>query len=54
MRLAMKALLEVHREEAAALLEHAIHDRELALEGHRGEEARRVRESNGTTFDQLC
>ncbi|MHC5115037.1 MAG: hypothetical protein ACYTGP_11495 [Planctomycetota bacterium] len=43
MRTAMRALLEADRHDAAELMELAIHARELALEGARGE-ARRVAE----------
>ena len=45
MRLAMPALREGERRDAADLLEHAIHARELALEGVRNEKAQKVRES---------
>ncbi len=45
MRMAMPALREGERRDAAELLEHAIHARELALEGRRDDEAHRIRES---------
>ena len=45
MRLAMSALREGERKDAAELLERAIHARELALEGRRDDEAGRIRES---------
>ncbi len=45
MRMAMPALREGERRDAAELLEHAIHARELGLEGRRDDEARRIRES---------
>ncbi|MCH8824039.1 MAG: hypothetical protein IH984_11090 [Planctomycetes bacterium] len=43
MRLAMPALREGERRDAADLLERAIHARELALEGRRDEEAQQIR-----------
>lgn len=45
MRTAMHALLEAERIDAAHLIEHAIHARELALEGRRDEEAMHIRET---------
>ncbi len=45
MRMAMPALREGERRDAAELLEHAIHARELALEGRRDDEARHIRET---------
>lgn len=45
MRMAMPALREGERKDAAELLERAIHARELALEGRRDDEAGRIRES---------
>ncbi len=45
MRMAMPALREGERKDAADLLEHAIHARELALEGIRNEKAQQVRKS---------
>lgn len=45
MRLAMKAVLEADRKDTAEILEHAIHARELALEGRRDEKAMKIRES---------
>jgi hypothetical protein len=45
LRMAMPALREGERRDAAELLEHAIHARELALEGRRDDEAQRIRES---------
>jgi len=45
MRVALHALREAERADAAEQLEHAIHARELALEGRRGDEAVRVRET---------
>ena len=45
MRLGLPALLEAGRRDTAELLEHAIHARELALEGRRDEEAVHIRES---------
>ncbi len=45
LRFAMKAMLEAERRDAAEMLEHAIHARELALEGRRDEKAKRIRES---------
>ena len=45
MRTAVDALLEANRREAAELIEHAMHARELAIEGRRGEEANRIRET---------
>jgi hypothetical protein len=44
MRLAVQALREGERHDAAELLERAIRARETALEGRRDEEARRIRE----------
>jgi hypothetical protein len=44
MRIAMHALLEAERGDAAELLERAIHSREVNLEGRRDEEARAIRE----------
>ena len=41
----MPALREGERRDAAGLLEHAIHARELALEGRRDDEAQRIRET---------
>ena len=43
-RVALRALVEAERGDAAELLERAIHARELALEGRRDAEARRFRE----------
>ena len=43
MRMAMEGLAERERRDGADLLEHAIHARELALEGRRGEDAQHVR-----------
>ena len=43
MRMAMPALREGERRDAAGLLEHAIHARELALEGRRDDEAQHIR-----------
>ena len=43
MRLAMPALREGERRDAADILEHAIHARELAMEGRDGPEAMEVR-----------
>ncbi len=45
MRMAMPALREGERRDAAELLEHAIHARELGLEGRRDDEAQHIRES---------
>ncbi|MEE8153958.1 MAG: hypothetical protein V3T53_03240 [Phycisphaerales bacterium] len=45
LRMAMPALREGERRDAADLLEHAIHARELALEGVRNEKAQEVRKS---------
>lgn len=45
MRLAMKAVLEAGRKDTAEILEHAIHARELAMEGRRDEEAMGIRKS---------
>ena len=45
MRMAMPALREGERKDAAELLEHAIHARELALEGRRDNEAQHIRET---------
>ncbi len=45
MRMAMPALREGERRDAAELLEHAIHARELALEGRRDDEAQHIRET---------
>ena len=45
MRMAMPALREGERRDAAELLEHAIHARELGLERRRDDEAGRIRES---------
>lgn len=45
MRVALHALLEADRHEAAELLEHAIHARELTLENRRDEEAMQIRET---------
>jgi transposase len=45
MKMAMPAILEAGRKDTAELLEHAIHARELALEGRRDPEATRIRES---------
>ncbi|MCZ6689023.1 MAG: hypothetical protein O7H41_05420 [Planctomycetota bacterium] len=45
MKEAMPALLEKGRKDTAKLLEHAIHARELALEGRRDDEAHRIRET---------
>lgn len=45
MRTAVKAFLEADRREAAELVEHAMHARELAIEGRRGEEANKIRET---------
>ena len=45
MRMAMPALREGERKDAAELLERAIYARELALEGRRDDEARRIRET---------
>ena len=45
LRMAMPALREGERRDAADLLEHAIHARELGLEGRRDEEAQHIRES---------
>ncbi len=45
LRMAMPALREGERRDAADLLEHAIHARELALEGIRNEKAQQVRKS---------
>ena len=42
LRLAMKAFLEEEKADAADRIEHAIHARELRLEGKRGEEAQKV------------
>lgn len=44
MRLAMKALLEADRKETAEIVEHAIHARELAMEGRRDEKATAIRQ----------
>lgn len=46
LRLGMKALLEAEKEDAARRLEHAIHARELMLEGRRDPEAREIVESS--------
>ncbi len=53
MRSAMPALLEAGRRDTAELLEHAIHARELALEGRRGEEAAHVRETAPNLGQQI-
>ncbi len=45
LRMAMPALREGERRDAADLLERAIHARELALEGRRDDEARHIRET---------
>lgn len=45
MRMAMPALREAGRMDAADLLEHAIHARELGLEGRRDGEARHIRQT---------
>ncbi len=45
LRMAMPALREGERTDAAELLEHAIHARELGLEGRRDDEAQRIRET---------
>jgi len=45
MRIAMKALLEADRHDTAEILEHAIHARELAMEGRRDEKAMEIRKS---------
>lgn len=45
LRMAMPALREGERGDAADLLEHAIHARELGLEGRRDEEAQQIRKS---------
>lgn len=45
MRTAVDAFLEANRREEAELVEHAMHARELILEGRRGEEANRIRET---------
>ncbi|MEE9129406.1 MAG: hypothetical protein V3T84_05265 [Phycisphaerales bacterium] len=45
MRMAMPALREGERRDAADLLEHAIHARELGLEGRRDDEAQHIRET---------
>ena len=45
MRMAMPALREGERRDAAELLEHAIHARELGLEGRRDDEAQHIRET---------
>ena len=45
MRMAMPALREGERKDAAELLEHAIRARERVLEGRRDDEARRIRET---------
>ncbi len=45
LRMAMPALREGERRDAAELLEHAIHARELGLEGRRDDEAQRIRET---------
>lgn len=45
MRMAMPALREGERRDAAELLEHAIHARELALDGRRDDEAQHIRET---------
>ncbi len=45
MRMAMPALREGERRDAADILEHAIHARELAMEGRDGAEAMEVRRS---------
>ncbi len=45
MQMAMPALREGERRDAADLLEHAIHARKLGLEGRRDEEAAHIRES---------
>lgn len=45
MRLGLPALREAGRRDTAELLEHAIHARELALEGRRDDEAVHIRES---------
>ena len=42
LRLAMKAFLEKEKADAADRIEHAIHARELRLEGERGEDAQKV------------
>ncbi len=45
LRMAMPALREGERRDAADLLEHAIHARELGLEGRRDDEAQHIRET---------
>ncbi len=45
LRMAMPALREGERKDAADLLQHAIHARELALEGRRDDEAQHIRET---------
>jgi len=45
MRTAVDAFLEANRRDAAELVEHAMHARELALDGRRDEEANRIRET---------
>jgi len=45
LRLAMKAMLEAERREAAERIEHAIHALELALEGRTDAKAKRIRET---------
>jgi hypothetical protein len=45
MRTAVNAFIKAERRDAAELVERAMHARELAIEGRRDEEARRIREN---------
>jgi len=45
LRIAMHGLLEAEKRDAADRVEHAIHARELSLQGRRDEEANHIRES---------
>jgi hypothetical protein len=45
MRTAVDAFLEANRRDAAELVEHAMHARELAIEGRRDKKANRIRET---------